>query len=151
LALAVVANHNIDLAIRDWIMNAKIVPPAMGANSFTCPHCGAVAHQSWVKLFGIQYAKDEAPFMPNRAAIERLRTTSSGMSDPQSEMQREIANFFERKLTKEVFIDAKESSSSSRSEIANLGRPRPEARKVPRAKGRPLWPLLGRLHLLQSQ
>ena len=32
-------------------MNSQNMEPQLGAESFSCPHCNAVAHQDWYSLF----------------------------------------------------------------------------------------------------
>jgi hypothetical protein len=42
-------------------MASKPVEPQLGAESFSCPHCGALSHQTWFKVFVTNYDKDDAP------------------------------------------------------------------------------------------
>lgn len=42
-------------------MRAKYVPPAIGQVSFNCPHCGALANQSWFSAHVNAYGKDGKP------------------------------------------------------------------------------------------
>jgi len=42
-------------------MAPKIVPPQLGMNSFSCPHCGAHSHQTWYQIFLSPYGKGKGP------------------------------------------------------------------------------------------
>ena len=35
----------------------KHIEPALGAASFSCPHCGAIAQQTWWRLFLSEFPK----------------------------------------------------------------------------------------------
>ncbi len=50
-------------------VRAKYVPPAVDQASFNCPHCGALAHQSWFSLHADRLTQDGTPFViaPERA------------------------------------------------------------------------------------
>jgi hypothetical protein len=37
------------------------VEPSLGADSFSCPHCGAYSHQSWRKLALVSFERDTGP------------------------------------------------------------------------------------------
>jgi len=39
----------------------KTIVPSLGLESFSCPHCGALAHQHWFKLSPKQYERDTKP------------------------------------------------------------------------------------------
>ena len=39
-------------------MSGKTITPTLGSKSFSCPHCGAIAHQTWYCLFVEGYEKD---------------------------------------------------------------------------------------------
>jgi hypothetical protein len=39
------------------------VEPSLGAESFSCPHCGAHAHQSWRRLGLLTFERDTRPMV----------------------------------------------------------------------------------------
>jgi hypothetical protein len=45
--------------IRD--MAGKEITPQLGLESFSCPHCGAFAHQTWLSIWGKHYAPGGKP------------------------------------------------------------------------------------------
>lgn len=95
-------------------MSGKAITPTLGAKSFTCPHCGAVAHQTWYSLYRDGYDKDNHPWTPDPDTIERIKKEKDlpGKED--------LIRFFERKLTKEVFFEIHENTSYLRGEVINL-------------------------------
>jgi hypothetical protein len=46
--------------------------PVLGKASFTCPHCGAIAHQSWLRVYAKWYDKDGAPYIPDEDLVTRV-------------------------------------------------------------------------------
>jgi Domain of unknown function (DUF4145) len=60
---------------------ANEVVPQLGLNSFSCPHCGALAHQNWYAIWGKPYGSDTKP-NPSRSA---------SMTTGQSQVTRAIA------------------------------------------------------------
>jgi hypothetical protein len=42
-------------------MSRAPVPPSLGADSFSCPHCGALAHQHWFKAIPDSYGRGKRP------------------------------------------------------------------------------------------
>lgn len=42
-------------------MMKSVTPPQLGAKSYSCPQCGALAHQNWFKVFLNDYGRDEKP------------------------------------------------------------------------------------------
>lgn len=95
-------------------MASKQVVPALGLNRFTCPHsdCGALAHQTWFKLFADSFGKDEQPFLPDPRSVEQARKAE--------QIESSILDFFERMLTKEVFIDMEDNWRNLNGRLVNV-------------------------------
>jgi hypothetical protein len=82
------------------------VPPELGIKSFTCPHCGAISHQTWFRVFAHSYQKKgEAPFMPVGIPI--------GAS-------RELGALFLKIMSKKIFQEHHKYASNSGTELRNL-------------------------------
>ena len=94
-------------------MSGKVVRPALGAQSFTCPHCGALAHQTWLRPF-LMYGKDQTPRMPSPDVVDRIR------ADRKLENKEDIIKYLNRVLAREVFIESHENSVYLKSELANI-------------------------------
>ena len=77
-------------------MTDKTVTPSLGAKSFTCLHCGAVAHQTWFKLFRDGYAEDKYPWVPDQGMIDDIK---SNKDLPGKE---HLLKFLERRIAKEL-------------------------------------------------
>lgn len=95
-------------------MADKTVTPSLGAKSFTCPHCGAVAHQTWFCLYREGYEKDANPWMPDPEIIDRIR------DDNNFPNKDGLIKHFQRKLAREVFFDTHEPALYLRTEVVNL-------------------------------
>lgn len=97
------------------VMAAKQVVPALGLDSFSCPHvnCGAIAHQTWYKLFGDYYGGDDGkPWLPSQADLEDFKRKQAFTA--------EVLTFFERLANREVFLETHEASKYLRTEVMNV-------------------------------
>ncbi len=97
-------------------MSARVVTPALGESSFSCPHCGALAAQTWFKLYSDGYGRDGKPWFPDPEVFDRIKNSPAA-----SKEQKENAmEFFKRALSKEIFHEYREQSCYSHTEIVNL-------------------------------
>jgi hypothetical protein len=97
-------------------VNAKTIPPALGEKSFSCPHCGAIAHQSWRRLYAAEYENGGAPHRPDPEVMEAAR------NDPTltESRRRHILDYFERLFARSVFLETHESGEYLRNEAVNI-------------------------------
>lgn len=51
-------------------------PPSIAENAFNCPHCGAHADQTWLKLFAESLEPDQTPHIPDREFVDGIRKES---------------------------------------------------------------------------
>ena len=58
-------------------MMTKTVPPALDLDSFSCPHCGALAHQYWQRIFIKALPRGQKPVVVTPNTFERLLATNS--------------------------------------------------------------------------
>lgn len=72
----------------------KYVPPSIVQTAFNCPHCGALAKQSWFKLAANRHEKDELPerFLEDRADLSVLK-------EMDEEQRERLLNWFNRVKT----------------------------------------------------
>ena len=82
-------------------MTKKTVPPTLGADSFSCPHCGALAHQTWFNLFASPFAKDQKPSMPNSEIFDNIKKNT----DLDGATKKKLIEYFERVSAKEIFLE----------------------------------------------
>jgi hypothetical protein len=80
---------------------SKTVPPELGAESFSCPHCGALAHQTWYRLYTKRLGNAEKPSVPTLEMVSRMKSEVRVPNDS----QRNLIDFFERASAKEIFLD----------------------------------------------
>jgi hypothetical protein len=96
-------------------MTATPITPVLGAKSFTCPHCGAIAHQTWYKLFLDTFENGSKPTMPVDDVLQRIDANR----ELSSEARANLKKYFARKLTCKPFREVHEQACYSRSEIEN--------------------------------
>jgi hypothetical protein len=94
-------------------MGPKTVPPQLGANSFSCPHCGAQAHQSWFRLYVNNWG-DGAPWYPDPKLLDDLRNNSD-LADKTG-----IVEHFKRILAREVFFEDNVATLYSTTQLSNV-------------------------------
>jgi hypothetical protein len=95
-------------------VSGKAVIPELGVQSFTCPHCGALAHQTWLRPYVDTYGKDQTPRMPAPDVVDRIK------KDRNLEDKETYIKYFKRVLAREVFIENQETSVYIRSELVNV-------------------------------
>jgi hypothetical protein len=83
-------------------MTKKTVPPALGAESFSCPHCGALAHQTWLDMFATPFAKDQKPpSMPDSTMFDNVRKSR----DFDDATKKRFTEYLERLSAREIFLN----------------------------------------------
>jgi hypothetical protein len=94
-------------------MPQKYIPPELGAQSFSCPQCGAQAHQDWFRLY-VNTWGDGAPWYPDPKLLDDLRGNVD-LADRAG-----IVKHFERILAREVFFEEEVATSYSTTQLANI-------------------------------
>jgi Domain of unknown function (DUF4145) len=84
--------------MRDNTLARKSAPPSLGADSFSCPHCGALAHQTWHRILGEEFY-NEYPSMPDPDLIDRIELHEEIPLEHKTNWIKDIR----RQLTKEVY------------------------------------------------
>jgi hypothetical protein len=97
-------------------MARKGMTPLLAADSFTCPHCGAMAHQTWFKLYVSSYEEKAGPWFPDESVIEKIKGNRKFDADEKVNMIR----FFKRKMTRQVFFDKIDDPSYLNTELINV-------------------------------
>jgi len=87
----------------------SIIPPSNTLKSFSCPHCKAIAHQTWFKVGVQRFEKDTTPKPFKEDLKERL--DSDDAAEFTDEMKKEFLRRFEGQLSKKVFANAEYSYS----------------------------------------
>jgi hypothetical protein len=79
-------------------MSNREIVPALGLKSFTCPHidCGAIAHQTWFKVYAENYDDQSGPWLPTQEDIENFARQPETIS---------TINWLEKLARKEVFFE----------------------------------------------
>jgi len=53
-------------------MSSKEVIPALGLDSFSCPHCGALAQQHWFRVFARSFERGKKPLLRHLALLQEV-------------------------------------------------------------------------------
>jgi hypothetical protein len=97
-------------------MAAKIAPPQLGAKSFSCPHCGALADQTWYKVFVDTYKKEDGPRIQDPQIIESIARAENIRSD----FKQERIRYYKRLIEKELFIERHSETLYMHGEVPTL-------------------------------
>jgi hypothetical protein len=82
-------------------MATKYVAPSFGAASFSCPHCGALAHQEWFVTRAVQMSRDRTPKLADEGVMQLIRNDS----DLDRVKKAQLIRHFERAIQRELFLD----------------------------------------------
>lgn len=94
----------------------KYIPPSINETAFSCPHCGALAKQTWFALLGEELRKDALPL---RITPEALGESLS-FKQIEDKEKRAAAEEKARKIARGVpIIHYRESSGYARADIFN--------------------------------
>jgi hypothetical protein len=104
-------------------MSRASIPPSLGADSFSCPHCGAHADQHWFKVIPDGYRKDNVPRVCTPAVIDTLVQQLEKKRDDEDDDERDskgMREFIARCVKNEVTYFTNSYSSNSVWEMVNL-------------------------------
>jgi uncharacterized protein DUF4145 len=102
-------------------MSRAPVHPSLGIESFSCPHCGALAHQDWFKVVPESYRTDNEPKVCTSEMIEALKKKLADRLEDDDERPSENFREFVARIEKnEVTYFKNAHSSNSTWEMINL-------------------------------
>lgn len=94
----------------------KVVPPQLGLDAFSCPHCGAFTHQTWFRLYLDGFDNTDKPRVlkyDHEAALRAQKRTEGDARDL-------IDQFYERLENNSLTYLVHESFRHVKSEMINL-------------------------------
>jgi hypothetical protein len=97
-------------------MAGKEIVPQLGVDSYSCPHCGALAHQVWFHVVPSGFSKGQKPHPISLADIKQFAALKRDDDDAQEKAD-ELLSRFEKH---EVTYQSKNYSSNSYWEMMNL-------------------------------
>jgi len=102
-------------------MAPKQIVPALGLDSFSCPHCGAIAQQSWFKLCLSAYPHGKKPDIEryDQAAHIRIKNTAANSAEDAARRKR-LADYLDRLEKNFATYRTLEYSTSGSAEMVNL-------------------------------
>ncbi|MFZ5678511.1 MAG: DUF4145 domain-containing protein [Pseudomonadota bacterium] len=87
-------------------MALKQVHPVLGGKSFSCPTCGALAHQSWIRLFAQGYSDADRPQVPASNIVDLINDDRTYNAD----MKRDLLRYFKQRLSRKPFFETQDQS-----------------------------------------
>jgi hypothetical protein len=97
-------------------MAGKEVAPQLGLNSFSCPHCGALAHQHWFHVVPEDLTRNSTPGVVERVTVDEFIANLADEADENKKWQA----FYERFKKNEVTYEARTHSSNSVWRMMNM-------------------------------
>ena len=96
-------------------MNSKYIEPSTTSVSFSCPRCGAHAHQTWFEVSAKRVDENRTPGRPGAEELAWISTNR----DMREEQRREAGAYVQRCLSGDVFF-ADKTDSHYTTELINL-------------------------------
>jgi hypothetical protein len=96
-------------------MPPKEVTPRLGLDSFSCPHCGALAHQHWFQVLVSSYDKGKKPFVYELHGFESVDTSEFDENDV-----RRLGALIKRFKKNEITYESLRYAHSCNWEMINL-------------------------------
>lgn len=102
-------------------MPPKHVSPSISAEAFSCPHCGALADQTWYHTHAKRTDKGEAPSLCTAEFVLRVKEDLRSERDPEmSEALKRWLPDFERRALGHPFLTEHETSQYVGLDLANI-------------------------------
>lgn len=79
------------------------IPPTFGSKSFSCPHCGAHADQTWLSGAAKEIKRDESPYLTTKESAVSF-AASGKPKNLEYEKYEELKKHFDRSSAGEVFV-----------------------------------------------
>src|SRR6476660_7882536 len=95
-------------------MAGREVVPALGLESFSCPHvnCGAIAHQTWFKAFAKKNPDGQRPWLADEKAVADFKRDKN--------VDTETIKFIENLAARKVFLSEHSEWMSVDQELINV-------------------------------
>lgn len=98
-------------------MSRAPVSPTLGADNFSCPHCGALAHQNWFKVVPESFQDDRTAMVCTPEIAAKLKKT---LKENEGEDRTNLVEFLVRFEKNDVTYINNQQPSYSRWEMINL-------------------------------
>ena len=98
-------------------MSPKSVPPSI-SKSFSCPHCGAHADQTWF-VIGAQQTQEGPPNIVTKTRLEEIKADEVFKSLDQAKAT-QLLERFEHEATGKPFLEARQHEMFARYDVENV-------------------------------
>src|SRR5580692_10378264 len=90
-------------------MAGKEIVPQLGLDSYSCPHCGALAHQFWFEVYPNSIKRGSKPTLASLADIKEYAAMQREKNEDQRRANEQLARFLKNDVTHEVRSRSTES------------------------------------------
>jgi hypothetical protein len=97
----------------------KYVPPSTSAIAFNCPHCDALADQTWYSLHAKEGEKSQPPPRYTWQTLEEVRKQAAAAKQDESADWERLVTWIEQSYIGNVILSAERKDAYS-NEVANL-------------------------------
>jgi Domain of unknown function (DUF4145) len=101
-------------------MTRAPVSPTLGADSFSCPHCGALAHQHWFKAIMDSFGRDGKPQVLTPELANNVRKKFEKVPDDEDRDDKSLRAMVTRFEKNEVTYFNRKHPSQSHWEMVNV-------------------------------
>jgi hypothetical protein len=97
-------------------MAGREVAPQLGALSYSCPHCRALAHQLWFRLYVDNFERNQEPRVISAALVKEFLDQQSNVEGS----KKKIAELYERISLNEVTYETLEYGTDPCRRMMNM-------------------------------
>jgi hypothetical protein len=101
-------------------MTGKPVVPSISLVSFTCPHCGAHAHQDWFRLGAEGISNNGTPFRPTQEMLDEFTAAVSRATGDERDLAKARVEFARSVRANKVFLSSFLSEYEKRPDLINV-------------------------------
>jgi hypothetical protein len=83
-------------------MVGKEVAPQLGLDSYSCPHCGALAHQVWFHVNASELERKQRPFVSSLPLVEEFAKRKRSDVEEQKKVDALLKRFEKNEVTFEI-------------------------------------------------
>jgi hypothetical protein len=99
-------------------MPPKHVPANILLKSFSCPHCGALADQSWLDIYAVR--REDMPPIITAKRVEELEKDPTFAPDLEKAERKKLLSDWRRLATGEIFLETLTEWKNHKLEVCNL-------------------------------
>jgi predicted RNA-binding Zn-ribbon protein involved in translation (DUF1610 family) len=101
-------------------MPPKTITPSFGASSFACPHCGALANQTWFVVRAERESQERRAWVADDEVYERVKKNAAGLEKEHQQLHQRFLEYVDRARTGAIFLWKMDKSTYDDYELTNV-------------------------------